>query len=119
MRYVIRGACNKSRKPSRLLSLRKKINFGTKDSFLGVEWVSVLLEDSVRFQGTGKLGLRGVDPEHGEMAWVEPTQLEYGYPALHELVVNVHALAFELNLKDPRLRLSHPFRGEGVLHHTW
>ena len=75
----------------------------------------MLLEDSVRFQGTGKLGLRGVDPEHGEMAWVEPAQLEYGYPALHELVVNVHALTFELNLKGPRLRLSHPFRGEGSL----
>lgn len=88
---------------------------GMKDSFLGNEWVSVLLEDSVRFQGTGKLGLRGVDPEYGEMAWVEPAQLEYGYPALHELVVNVHALTFELNLKDPRLRLSHPFRGEGSL----
>ena len=72
----------------------------------------MLLEDSVRFQGTGKLGLREIDREHGEMAWVEPAQLEYGYPALHELVVNIHALAFELNLKDPRLRLSHPFRGE-------
>ena len=83
--------------------------------------MSVLLEDSVRFQGTGKLGLRDVDPEHGEMAWVEPAQLEYGYPALHELVVNVHALAFELNLKDPRLRLSHPYRGEGVCNdrYTW
>ncbi|CAM9785691.1 unnamed protein product, partial [Laminaria digitata] len=95
--------------------LEKGKGFAVQDSFLGEEWVSVLLEDSVRFQGTGKLGLRGVDPEYGEMAWVEPAQLEFGYPALHELVVNVHALAFELNLKDPRLRLSHPFHGSTML----
>ena len=46
------------------------------------------------------------------MAWIEPDQLEYGYPALHELVANMHALAFELNLKEPGLRLSRPFQGE-------
>lgn len=53
-----------------------------------------------------------LEREHGEMAWIEADQLEYGYPALHELVANLHALAFELNLKEPGLRLSRPFQGE-------
>jgi len=70
------------------------------------------VEDSLRFRETGKLHHLGVEREHGEMAWVEPDQLEYGYPALHELVVNLHALAFELNLKEPGLGLSRPFQGE-------
>lgn len=83
-----------------------------KDSFLGDEWVTPLVEDSLRFRETGKLHHLGVEREHGEMAWVETDQLEYGYPALHELVVNLHALAFELNLKEPGLRLSRPFQGE-------
>lgn len=47
----------------------------------------------------------------GEMAWVEPGQLD-PYPALGELVANLHALAFELNRKEPTLRLGQPFRGE-------
>lgn len=83
-----------------------------KDSFLGDDWVSPLLEDSLRFKATGKLHPLDLEREHGEMAWIEPDQVEYGYPALHELVVNLHALAFELNLKEPGLRLSRPFQGE-------
>lgn len=70
------------------------------------------MEDSLRFKETGKLHPLSLEREHGETAWIEADQLEYGYPALHELVVNLHALAFELNLKDPRLRLSRPFQGE-------
>lgn len=72
----------------------------------------MLLEDSVRFKDTGRVRPGGLGREHGEMAWVEPEELESGYPALHELVVNLHALAFELNYKEPRLRLARPFRGE-------
>lgn len=82
------------------------------DSFLGGEWVSPLLEDSARFATAGKLHHLGLEPEHGEMAWVEAAQLEYDYPALYELIVNLHALAFELNLKEPGLALSRPFQGK-------
>lgn len=73
--------------------------------------MSPLLEDSARFQAAGKLHPLGLEPEHGEMAWVEPNNLEFGFPALHELVVNLHALAFELNLKDPKLGLRRAFQG--------
>lgn len=83
-----------------------------KDYFLGEDWVDVLLEDSIRFQVTGALSVGGVEREHGEMAWIEPDQIESNYPALHELLVDLHALPFELNLKQPGLRLSSPIRGE-------
>lgn len=77
----------------------------------------MLLEDCIRFAGTEKLspGLEGGGGagEHGEIAWVEPTaELESTYPGLHELVVNLHALPFELNSKAPGLRLARPCRGK-------
>eukprot|EP00903_Cladosiphon_okamuranus_P005751 g5705.t1 len=96
------------------LSQRGK-SFSVQDSFLGDEWVSPLLEDSLRFKATGKLHPLDLEREHGEMAWIEPDQLEHGYPVLHELVVNLHALAFELNLKEPGFRLSRPFQGSTML----
>lgn len=83
-----------------------------KDSFLGHAWVDPLLEDSLRFKATGNLHPLDLERQHGEMAWVEADQLERGYPALQELVLNLHALAFELNLKEPGLRLARPFQGE-------
>lgn len=86
-----------------------------KDSFLGDEWIAPLLEDSLRFKATGELHPLGLEREHGEMAWIEADRLEYGYPALHELVVNLHALTFELNRKEPGLRLRQPFQGEAVV----
>ncbi|CAB1112658.1 unnamed protein product [Ectocarpus sp. CCAP 1310/34] len=94
---------------------RRGRRFSVQDSFLGEEWVSPLLEDSARFQAAGKLHPLGLEPEHGEMAWVEPDNVEFGFPALHELVVNLHALAFELNLKDPELRLRRAFQGSTML----
>ncbi|CBJ27890.1 conserved unknown protein [Ectocarpus siliculosus] len=94
---------------------RRGRRFSVQDSFLGEEWVSPLLEDSARFQAAGKLHPLGLEPEHGEMAWVEPDNLEFGFPALHELVVNLHALAFELNLKDPKLGLRRAFQGSTML----
>lgn len=91
---------------------RGPIIFCFKDSFLGEGWAPVLLEDSVRFQWHGKLGPVGIEPKHGEMAWVETGELESKYPALHELVTCLHALPFELNLKEPNLSLARPFRGK-------
>eukprot|EP00752_Nemacystus_decipiens_P003930 g3598.t1 len=96
------------------LSRRGK-HFSVQDSFLGDEWVSPLLEDSLRFKATGKLHPLDLEHEHGEMAWIEADQLEYEYPALHALVENLHALASELNLKEPGLRLSQPFQGSTML----
>ncbi|CAM9351584.1 unnamed protein product [Scytosiphon promiscuus] len=95
--------------------LRRGKGFSIQDSFLGDEWVSPLLEDSARFSTAGRLHPLGLEPEHGEMAWVEAGQLEYDYPALHELIVNLHALTFELNLKGPGLGLSRPFQGSTML----
>lgn len=70
-----------------------------------------MLEDSVRFAATVGLKAETVRRCDGEMAWVEPGQLD-PYPALDELVANLHALTCELNLKEPTLRLGRPFRGE-------
>ena len=83
-----------------------------KDSFLGEGWASVLLDDSLRFQEGGRLGPAGVEREHGEMAWVELEELQPRYPGLHELLTSLHALPFELNLREPRLGLALPFRGK-------
>lgn len=79
---------------------------------MGEGWVSVLLEDSIRFERTKKLNPWGGSFEQGEMAWLEADKMKSKFPALHELVVNLHALAFELNLKDPSLKLNRPFRGK-------
>lgn len=77
------------------------------------EWSSVLLQDCERFAADGKLtaGTGGIG--QGEMAWVEPTsELEATLPALHELLVNLHAIPYELNSKASGLRLARPLRGE-------
>lgn len=78
------------------------------------EWDPVFLDDCVRFADTGQLS---ADPtmghKRGKVAWVEPNAtLESTFPALNELLLSLHALAFELNRKAPDLALARPCRGE-------
>jgi len=90
--------------------------FAVQDDFLGEEWPALLYEDAVRFMASGQMtpipvAEREREGVHGEIAFVEPSQLEESYPALAELIKNLHALPFELRSKVPSLNLMSPLPG--------
>ncbi|CAM9957946.1 unnamed protein product, partial [Choristocarpus tenellus] len=90
------------------------------DSFLGEGWAAIVLNDCLRLASgsrlTERLPAAGVSGccRGEEVAWVEPGELEEAYPAMFELVTNLHALPFELNCKAG-LRLSRPFRASTMV----
>lgn len=92
--------------------------FLSEDNFLCEDgWDPAFLNDCSRFGAeAGRLAVDAtMGATRGEMAWVEPdAALESTFPALHELLLNLHALAYELNHKAPGLSLARPCRGKGI-----
>lgn len=88
-----------------------KRGFGLVDDFMGSDWLPVVTEDAERF--AEKTTLQPVPvPERtapgslGEMRWIENDEaLKHDFPALSELLANLHALPYEWNAADPSLRL--------------
>lgn len=80
--------------------------------FLGDDWIPVLQKDLLRFVRDEKMSLvdrNGVavgdvkveEVPHQRIAWLEhDDDLKENYPALYELVDNLHGLAYELNAKN-------------------
>lgn len=80
--------------------------------FLGADWIPVLQKDLLRFVRDEKMSLidrNGVavgdvkveEVAHQRIAWLEhDDDLKENYPALYELVDNLHGLAYELNAKN-------------------
>eukprot|EP01033_Poteriospumella_lacustris_P008591 gene8592-6183_t len=80
--------------------------------FLGDDWIPVLQKDLLRFVRDEKMSLidrNGVavgdvkveEVAHQRIAWLEhDDDLRDTYPALYELVDNLHGLAYELNAKN-------------------
>ena len=93
--------------------------FAFQDDFLGDEWPELLVDDVRRLdqagrlqsicpdvpssagEGGGKGGTNGAarGARAGRVAWLEQTQCSDEYPALCELLQQLHALPFELNKK--------------------
>eukprot|EP00936_MAST-01D_sp_MAST-1D-sp1_P001724 g1724.t1 len=93
--------------------------FAFQDDFLGDEWPDLLMDDIRRLDQSGRLqsicpdmpscagegGSKGEtngvarSARAGRVAWLEQTQCSDEYPALYELLQQLHALPFELNKK--------------------
>ncbi|KAG5182585.1 hypothetical protein JKP88DRAFT_318512 [Tribonema minus] len=82
------------------------------DGYLGGEWPKLVAGDCRRMLAAGRLGAGGGAEA---MAWVEPAELAQAYPALHELVIALHALPFELNAKAPALALARALPGSTMV----
>lgn len=91
---------------------------GVQQDFLGSEWSSLVLDDVIRFVADEKMvemsngssvltcpynGTNSSSSErHGEMtgsrmAWIEEDAIAESYPALGELLQQLHALPYEIN----------------------
>lgn len=82
------------------------------DGFLGEEWPPLILADVRRFASSGRMA-RAAETD-GMIAWIEVDQCTEEYPALAELLQQLHALPHELNRKGG-LRLSAASRGTTML----
>jgi len=78
--------------------------WAVQNDFMGEEWVPLLRSDIQRFVESEKMSAATPVCEHSaaRMAWVHPDEaLKERYPALAELLQQLHQLPFELNHRAP------------------
>eukprot|EP01038_Epipyxis_sp_PR26KG_P008694 gene8694-11747_t len=121
---------------STVVELLSPLSFGTVSGFMGNEWVELIRSDSIRFASNEKMSLINnmgdvilTSEEMGgskisaysKMCWIEPTvELAELYPALNEVITQMHALPYEINNKwdgNTKLKLFEPNKGCTMLLH--